>query len=92
MPPAMPKPLALPRPTLQDPLEFDKKLWNSIRPKMGYVGGVSPVAAGLGQFASGAFNAAINSYTPSFSPRPSNSIVPGTNVPLSSLPAGMSFG
>jgi len=67
MPPAIPKPLELPRPTLQDPLEFDKKMWNSVRPKKGYVGGMSPVMAGLGQFASGAFNAALNSYTPSFS-------------------------
>jgi len=64
MPPAMPKPMALPRPTLQDPLEFDKKMWNSVRPKKGYVGGMSPIAAGLGQFASGAFNAALNSYNP----------------------------
>ncbi len=64
IPPSLPKPLALPRPELQDPLEFDKKLWNSIRPKKGYVGGMSPVAAGIGQFASGAFNAALNSYNP----------------------------
>lgn len=64
IPPAIPKPMALPRPTLQDPMEFDKKLWNSVRPKKGYVGGMSPVAAGLGQFASGAFNAALSSWNP----------------------------
>ena len=69
MPPAMPKPLALPRPKLQDPLEFDKQLWNSVKPKKGATGGMSPVAAGLGQFASGAFNAALNAYTPS-APKP----------------------
>jgi len=67
MPPAIPKPLELPRPTLQDPLEFDKKMWNSVKPKKGYVGGMSPVAAGLGQFASGAFNAALNSWNPATS-------------------------
>ena len=65
VPPAIPKPLELPRPVLQDPLEFDKEMWNSVRPKKGYAGGMSPVAAGLGQFASGAFNAALNAYTPS---------------------------
>jgi len=66
MPPPIPQPLALPRPVLQDPLEFDKKLWNSVKPKKGAVGGMSPAIAGIGQFASGAFNAALNSYTPSF--------------------------
>jgi hypothetical protein len=64
IPPAIPKPMDLPRPNLQDPMEFDKKLWNSVRPKKGYVGGMSPVAAGLGQFASGAFNAALSSWNP----------------------------
>jgi hypothetical protein len=64
IPPAIPKPMDLPRPNLQDPMEFDKKLWNSVRPKKGAVGGMSPVAAGLGQFASGAFNAALSSWNP----------------------------
>jgi hypothetical protein len=64
VPPAIPKPMDLPRPTLQDPMEFDKKLWNSVRPKKGYTGGMSPAAAGLGQFASGAFNAALSSWNP----------------------------
>ena len=64
IPPAIPKPMALPRPTLQDPMEFDKKMWAGIRPKKGAVGGMSPVAAGLGQFASGAFNAALSSWNP----------------------------
>ena len=64
VPPAMPKPLALPRPELQDPLEFDKKLWNSVKPKKGAVAYQSPIGTGLAQFASGAFNAALNSYNP----------------------------
>ena len=64
MPPAIPKPLALPRPELQDPLEFDKKLWNSVKPKKGAVAYQSPVGTGLAQFASGAFNAALSAYTP----------------------------
>ena len=64
IPPAIPKPLALPRPELQDPMEFDKKLWNSVRPKKGAVAYQSPALAGLGQFASGAFNAALSSWTP----------------------------
>jgi len=64
MPPAMPKPLALPRPKLQDPLEFDKKLWNSVKPKKGAVAYQSPIGTGLAQFASGAFNAALSSYNP----------------------------
>jgi len=64
MPPAIPKPLPLPRPTLQDPMKFDKKLWNSIRPQRGYVGGQSPLMAGLGSFIPGALGAAANAYDP----------------------------
>ena len=66
MPPAIPKPLDLPRPTLQDPLKFDKKLWNSIKPKMGSVGGQSPFLAGLGAAAPGLVNTFASAYTPSF--------------------------
>ena len=64
MPPAVPKPLPLPRPTLQDPMKFDKKLWNSIKPQRGYVGGQSPLMAGLGSFIPGALGAAANAYDP----------------------------
>ena len=92
VPPAIPQPLALPRPELQDPLEFDKKMWNDIRPKKGYVGTVNPVLAGIGAAASGAFNAALSAWTPSFNNTTNtSSIVQGTNVPLSQMPAGMSF-
>jgi hypothetical protein len=65
----IPAPIALPRPELQDPLEFDKKLWNSIRPKKGAIATQSALGTGLASFASGAFNAALASYTPSV-PKP----------------------
>jgi hypothetical protein len=60
----IPAPKALPRPVLQDPLEFDKKLWNSIRPQKGAVATQSALGTGLATFASGAFNAALNSWNP----------------------------
>lgn len=65
VPPAIPQPLALPRPKLQDPLEFDKKMWQDVKPKKGAAAYQSPIATGLSQFASGAFNAALSSYNPS---------------------------
>lgn len=65
IPPAIPQPLALPRPELQDPLEFDKKMWQDVKPKKGAAAYQSPIATGLAQFASGAFNAALSSYNPS---------------------------
>jgi hypothetical protein len=64
VPPAIPKPLALPRPKLQDPMKFDKKLWNSVRPKKGAVAYQSPALAGIGQFASGALSAASSAWNP----------------------------
>ena len=65
VPPAIPRPLELPRPRLQMPIAFDAQMWEGVRPERNIVPGASPVLAGLGQFASGAFNAAINSYNPS---------------------------
>lgn len=62
MPPAIPAPLALPRPTLQDPLPFDKELYKSIRPKKGAVSYTNPFAAGLGIALPQAATAALNSY------------------------------
>ena len=64
MPPPIPAPLPLPRPTLQDPQPFDKKLFNSIRPRKGTVATTSPLATGLGAALPGLFNAFGNSYDP----------------------------
>ena len=63
-PPAIPRPLELPRPRLQMPIPFDEQMWNRVRPQRNIVSGPSPALAGLSQFASGAFNAALNSYNP----------------------------
>lgn len=63
-PPKIPKPKPLPRPVIQDPLKFDKKLWNSIKPKKGAAATFSPVAAGVGTFATQALGAAARAYNP----------------------------
>jgi len=64
MPPPIPAPLTLPRPVLQNPLPFDKELFNSIRPKKGITGGQNAVVAGIGAALPGVFNAFANSYDP----------------------------
>lgn len=80
IPPAIPQPLALPRPELQDPLEFDKKMWNDIRPKKGYVGTVNPVLAGIGAAAPGVFNAALSAWTPTISSGGGNGTTIGREI------------
>ena len=68
VPPAIPRPLELPRPRLQMPTPFDRQMWERVRPSQSVVSGPNPFLVGGGQFLSGAIGAAANAYRPTSQP------------------------